>query len=445
MIRCCVIADDLTGANATGVLLRKVGLRTCTLLQPDRLTDEQRSRFDAVSVPTDSRGVHRDEAYRRVSEAAGRFVSPEVVLYNKRIDSTLRGNIGSEIDAMLDSFDEPRLAVVVPVFPKAGRIAVGGYLLVNGVLLQQTDAARDPKMPVRTSVIRRIVEHQTRFPVRTVDLDTVYTGANAVAGALRTIGDGERSLVIFDAITDADLDTIAAGMIESGLRTVTADPGPYTAAVARRIAVFRRERSPGARVLMCVGSVTSATVEQLQHAFENLDVSWEFLRAEEAIGEPEQAEREISRVCERLSRKAGDSEVLCISSNRLDLSRTLNLAKEAERRGVDAEELSNRINRAIAAAAERMLDSVPTIGGVFASGGDITVALCESSSAEGVALQKEVIPLAARGALVGGRRAGLRIISKGGIVGGTDAATLCVRSLLEDIERQETSSGTGES
>ena len=445
MIRCCVIADDLTGANATGVLLRKVGLQTCTLLQPDRLTDEQRSRFDSVSVPTDSRGVHRDEAYRRVREAAGRFVSPEVVLYNKRIDSTLRGNIGSEIDAMLDSFDEPRIAVIVPVFPKAGRIAVGGYLLVNGVLLQQTDAARDPKMPVRTSVIRRIVEHQTRYPVRTVDLDTVYAGASAVAEALRTIGDGERSLVIFDAITDADLDTIAAGMIESGLRTVTADPGPYTAAVARRIAAFSRERSAGARVLMCVGSVTSATVEQLQHAFENLDVSWEFLRAEEVIGEPEQAEQEISRVCERLSRKAGDSEVLCISSNRLDLSRTLDLAKEAERRGVDAEELSNRINRAIAAAAERMLDSVPTIGGVFASGGDITVALCESSSAEGVALEKEVIPLAARGALVGGRRAGLRIISKGGIVGGTDAATLCVQSLLEDIERQETSSGAGES
>ncbi len=444
MIRCCVIADDLTGANATGVLLRKVGLQTCTLFRPERITAEQRSRFDAVSVPTDSRGVHRDEAYRRVSEAAGHLVSSEVVLYNKRIDSTLRGNIGSEIDALLDSFDEPRIAVIVPVFPKAGRIAVGGYLLVNGVLLQQTDAARDPKMPVRTSVIREIVEHQTRYPVRTIGLETVYAGADAVAEALRTIGDTTRSLVIFDAITDADLDTIAAGMIESGLRTVTADPGPYTAAVARRISVFRRDRTPGARVLMCVGSVTSATVEQLQHAFENLHVSWEFLRAEELVGEPEQAEREITRVCDRLSRKSTDAEVLCISSNRLDLSRTLDLAKEAERRGVDAEELSNRINRGIATAAERMLDSVATIAGVFASGGDITVALCESSFAEGVALEKEVIPLAARGSLVGGRRAGLRIISKGGIVGGSDAATLCVRSLLEDIEKQETASIAGE-
>lgn len=36
-LRIAVIADDLTGANATGALLRGLGLRTLTLLEPSRL------------------------------------------------------------------------------------------------------------------------------------------------------------------------------------------------------------------------------------------------------------------------------------------------------------------------------------------------------------------------------------------------------------------------
>ncbi|MDY6416382.1 MAG: four-carbon acid sugar kinase family protein [Succinivibrio dextrinosolvens] len=54
------------------------------------------------------------------------------------MDSTLRGNIGAETDAMLDSLGEQYTAIVVPTFPSSGRTVVGGYLLVNGALLHKT-------------------------------------------------------------------------------------------------------------------------------------------------------------------------------------------------------------------------------------------------------------------------------------------------------------------
>jgi len=433
MIRCCVVADDLTGANATGVGLRSEGLRTCTLLRSDSLSESHQDRFDAVTIPTDSRGIPASEAYSRVKEVTGRLVSPEVLVYNKRIDSTLRGNIGREIDAMLDSFEGPRTAIVVPVYPQAGRVAAGGYLLVNGVLLERTDAARDPKMPVRSSVTHEIVAHQTQYPVTHIDLTTVYGGADAIADALHKLDFEKRRIVVFDALTDDDIDSIAEGVVSSGLPFITADPGPFTAAMARKLVSPQREEQAGPRVLMCVGSVTSTTVEQLQHAFDELNVEAAFLQAERVVENPSEAEAEVERVIGVLRGKASGARVICVTSNRLDLSQTLDLEAEARKQGVNGEELSHRINGSIAKAAERLLREHPTIDGLYASGGDITVAICQELGASGVELEKAVMPLAAQGKLVGGERAGLNIVSKGGMVGGADAATQCVHSLLEAI------------
>lgn len=42
----------------------------------------------------------------------------------KKIDSTLRGNIGVELDAVIDALNISTV-IIAPVFPKNGRITVG--------------------------------------------------------------------------------------------------------------------------------------------------------------------------------------------------------------------------------------------------------------------------------------------------------------------------------
>ncbi len=473
--RCCVIADDLTGANATGVLLRNEGLRTCTVLNFDTGSDQALQEFDAVTVPTDSRALAAAEAYERVRNATANFDPEGVELFNKRIDSTLRGNIGREIDAMLDALTPPRTAVVVPVFPQAGRICAGDYLLVNGVLLEHTDAARDPKMPVRSSRPTEIVASQTRRRVGHIGLETVAAGQSAVAKALSGAVNGGCEMVVVDSLTDEDLRTVAAGVLESTLPYIAADPGPFTAALIRAILArdgIRHAATGGrhsdrsrARVLMCVGSVTGMTGEQLRHTFDSLDVAYAFLRVEELLGaapdstrdrhdsptpgDPKapdsRAQQEILRVADGLAGLADRHTVLCVSTNRLDLSQTIDLGAEARKRDTNAEILSDRINRAVAAVGEHILDKVPSIGGIFSSGGDITVALCRAGGAEGISLRHEVLPLAASGRLRGGRHHGTYIVSKGGMVGGRDATTQCVNSLLEAVseDREELREHTG--
>lgn len=51
-------------------------------------------------------------------------------------------------------------SVIVPAFPDAQRIAVGEYLLVNGIPLQESDAAKDPKRPINISIIEDLVKNK---------------------------------------------------------------------------------------------------------------------------------------------------------------------------------------------------------------------------------------------------------------------------------------------
>ena len=64
---CLVVADDLTGANATGVLLKKNGFDTLTLLRDAMEQAASLPMHDCLEVPTDSRSVPTAEAYDRVN------------------------------------------------------------------------------------------------------------------------------------------------------------------------------------------------------------------------------------------------------------------------------------------------------------------------------------------------------------------------------------------
>ena len=79
MAKCIVVADDLTGANATGVLLKKNGFDTLTLLHSSIGSAGSVGECDCLVFPTDSRSVSPEEAYHRVREALVTLPGPETL------------------------------------------------------------------------------------------------------------------------------------------------------------------------------------------------------------------------------------------------------------------------------------------------------------------------------------------------------------------------------
>ena len=263
MPQCIVIADDLTGANATGVLLKKMDYKAYTVMNTERIKLSTVSACDCVLYPTDSRGVEPEIAYNRVMNVCKLLKNDDVKVYSKRIDSTLRGNLGSETDAMLDCLGDDYIAVVAPCFPASGRIVIGGYMLVNGVPLHRTDIALDPKTPVKVSEAAVLFSEQSKYKVSSILMKDLMHGKHYLADLMKEqVSKGSR-IIVTDCVTQEDLDLIADAVITSRLKTVAVDPGVFTATLARKLIVPTQEKQKS-KILAVVGSVHPNTRAQME-------------------------------------------------------------------------------------------------------------------------------------------------------------------------------------
>ncbi len=134
-----VIADDLTGALDTGLQFRKKGFRT---LVPLRVNPPWPST-EALVLNTDSRNIPGLLAYRRILRICRPLKAK--ALY-KKIDSTMRGNVGLEVEAILKAQGIPK-AIVVPSIPILGRTVEKGILKVNGIPPTQNPLRPGPLPP----------------------------------------------------------------------------------------------------------------------------------------------------------------------------------------------------------------------------------------------------------------------------------------------------------
>ncbi len=429
-----IIADDLTGANATGVLLARQGYRTTTFLRLEAYSEERFQDYSVIAINTDSRAIASDEAYRRVAMTARAFAQSDVALFSKRIDSTMRGNVGAEIDAVLDSLGPDQIAIVVAAFPKSGRVTVGGYLMVNSIPLERTDVARDPKTPVRQSVVPDLIAAQSKYPVAQVGLQVVLQGVGAIANAVLKLQQQGRRVIVIDATTNNDLDAIAEAVQQSGIKAVAVDPGPFTEALAKRL-LPRPNLQHGQKVLMVVGSVTPLTRQQVRDAEHHYRPCLVSVDAEVLIDEATLA-TESKRVADELLAQIEKNEVLGIRTVKDD-NDILDLKVMARKHDLDEDEAAERIAAGLALVAKQVIErSAGAIGALYTSGGDVTVAVCRELGAEAIEVKDEVLPLAAYGRLVGGPWGNMPIITKGGLVGGPDAATQSIGYLLTKVSTE---------
>ena len=91
MVKCAVIADDLTGANATGVMLKKQGYVTSTIMNLVKSELSNLGDCECIAFTTDSRGVDGETAYNRVYNLTKMLTDLNLTILCKRIDSTQPG------------------------------------------------------------------------------------------------------------------------------------------------------------------------------------------------------------------------------------------------------------------------------------------------------------------------------------------------------------------
>lgn len=432
-----VIADDLTGANANGALLTSKGFFSATCL--DLVCDLSLfAGYSAVAVSADSRLLPPADAREKVKRAVELFLEHEPALISKRIDSTLRGNVGAEIEGALLAMDEvaetgteKAVALVVPSYPSSGRITSGGYLVVHGIPLQRSPIAQDAATPVRATSVMDIIAEQSDWPCGFVPLKTILAGPGAIkAEALAHWKSGCRILV-FDAVTNEDIADIADALRETPFPVVAVDPGPFTAELASRRVAFSGVEFTD-RVLAVIGSTSELTRRQIEALRLAHEVHMVRLDCK-ALLAPALREAEIASAVAAITKAPASATVLgvCTAERAEDvfsmdeLSKAMNMAPS---------KISESINAALATIAEQILAKPELkIGGLYTSGGEVTVSTIRQLGGQGFSVRDQVIPLAVYGHLLGGKAPDTPMITKGGFVGDTGSLVHCIEYLFAKI------------
>lgn len=432
MSQCVVIADDLTGANATGVLLKKMNYEAYTVMNTERIELSTLTDCDCVLYPTDSRGIEPKMAYNRVYNVCSLLKGDGVKVYSKRIDSTLRGNLGSETDAMLDCLGDDYIAVAAPCFPSSGRIVAGGYMLVGGLPLHKTDIAIDPKTPVKISEVAVLFDEQSRYKVSSIQLKDLMHGKHYLAELMNQCVLSGSRIIVLDCITQEDLDLIADAVITSGLKVVAVDPGVFTATLARKL-ITPSQKKEKSKILAVVGSVNPNTTAQMKELWLSQRTYNVFVNTRELLESKGRREAEISRVAEEILNECGCNAVCTVTGDGIYPENRIDFKPYMERYHCSMDEVTGMINGAFAEITYRIFKAEPTFRGLYTSGGDVTVAVCERFDTAGLSLKDEVLPLAAYGQFLKGEFEGVHIITKGGSQGGRDAINQCITYLKEKL------------
>ncbi len=444
------VADDLTGATTTGVLLARSGAKTMVYIGEENAKESaDQTGMDAVMISTGSRALSPETAYEKVGRAVRALADMGVRYYQKRIDTTLRGSIGSEIDAMLDQLED-WIAVVVPSMPASRRILVGGYSIIDGVPLVNTPAARDVRTPVTECYIPRLIAGQTKRKTAFISLSTVLEGAESIRKELGSAAADGAQIVVVDAVTAGDVDEIAKACIASGKEILSVDPGAFTAALAYRRGIIHEERAdlpgtapevPGKAVLILAGSATPVTKRQMEvlegeGGCLRISIDPRSLMDGGVSAENEICEA-VSRAADVLRGKTVPRVILCETALH---GNVLDLASEEKQRGYKRGRGAELINEGLGRIAERVMGTAgEKIAGIYATGGDTLLSVCAQLGSGSLTVFDYVIPQADVTRLTG-KYEGLPVIGKGGLTGADDTAVRIVERLFMEYGR--TAEGT---
>ena len=436
-----VIADDFTGANDNGALLAAKGFSSATCLGLAHWDPKEFTQCDAVCLNAESRLLHREDAYKAVYDAVMEFNKEKPALVSKRIDSTLRGNVGAELEAVIKAMDDTHghnqsLAVLVASYPHSGRICVGGYQIVHGVPLERSPIAKDAATPVHHTAVLKIIADQTSLPCGFVSLEKVLAGPAAVRQTIEAARAQGCRAVVCDAVSDDDIAVIAQSLADAPYPLVSLDPGPFTSELAAaRIEAPRAEFEN--RIFLTVGSTSELTRVQMEtlrlaHPCHIVSMNVRKVLAGEA-----EAQAECRRVLEAVFAAPEEAKVLgvCTAASKEDV---FSMQEMSQTLGIAPSEISRRINMALAHVAQEALKNESLrIGGLYTSGGEVTVSVMRTLKAGGFSVRIMVLPLAVYGHIIGGEHPDLPMITKGGFVGDKDSLVECMEYLFTKISSRK--------
>lgn len=378
-----IIADDFTGAMDSGAQLAGLGLRTKLFLK-------EIGKEPVAVLNTKSREASEVEAEASCRMAASRLSGRR--LY-KKIDSTFRGHVGIEIEAVLRTSPYQK-AVVCPAAPAQGRIVRDGLLFIGKKLLQDSSFRFDPTYPARTSSVTELIAK----PSVHLPLNAVRQPIDALVKLMDHVPE---RIITADAETSADLASLSQAIILSnylpcgslGLTRAWAQklsgvsPSPLASPLPNC-------RTP---VLVVVGSTNVVTRRQIQTLAGN----------QATLSLPVH----VPFTCEQEHELAGKIGKFWAKSQAV----VLYPAEQEVIQNKEWLQFSKTVSRLALTLIQRYHPAA-----LFIAGGETAANICELLAIDAVEIYGDDLGGISYGRLIGGEADGMSIFSKAGGFGASD-------------------------
>lgn len=449
-----IVADDLTGGTTVGALIAREGVPATVFFDPSYVATTPLPDNAAAIVSTDSRPLSAEVAFGRVRDATRTLKEQGARMFAKRIDTTVRGGVGPEVEGMLSALGPEYMAVVVPAMPQSRRVVIEGYSLIDSVLLTRTGVAQDVRTPVREAHLPTLFRGQFKAKLGHVDIKPVISGKQAIKHELVELRREGTRIFLMDALSIDDVDQIAQAVVDLGWPVVCVDPGPFTDRVAVHSGaiqpaevpqrVTRLDPVPGetGTVLVVAGSATRVTHNQITWLAEApgaVTLSVDVLAMLDKDTSVYEAEcRTVEAEARRLLDEAATPPrvMICALDTVYDGTTTPKAVME-ELSGLTGPEPAKQLTVRFGGLARRVLDVIgkQDCAGLYLTGGDVMVASCEAFEAKGITLVDYVIPQIDQGTITGGPYEGLPVVCKGGLTGTEVTAIQSVNRILDERMR----------
>jgi D-threonate/D-erythronate kinase len=370
-VECILIADDLTGACDTGVQFVRCGL-SCRV-ELNLSSPRVPAMSDVLAFNTNSRSDSPAEGRRKIEELAVGCSHLRAGTVFKKIDSTLRGNVGEEIATTLRAF-QCDLAIIAPAFPAMRR-------LVRGGMLHWVDASGSGQIDIGGVLAQQGISREKLIPLNSASPDLVSElDAHVLDG---------KQFFVMDCESQHDLHFAVAVGTAISHRLLWVGSAGLGIALAERLAKSGSRNFVSAMtnvpMLFVIGSTHPVTLRQKEM----------LLTATDAV--------EVTPTADAVSVARGalrDKRHLVVSSEH---------GKHSE------------------ASLRDFLDRLSglRIAGLFLSGGDTATMVCNAIGTRSIDLRAEIERGFPWGILAGGMFHGLPVASKGGGFGDPDALLCC--------------------
>jgi len=395
-----VIADDLTGANEIAAIIAREGKKSFVLhgFVDEKTLEELWERYEGIVFNLNSRNLSEKIAYRKVKNLISFSKKIRKRLIYKKIDSTMRGNVGEEIDAILDTGCVD-IAVLVPALPEMKRITVGGYHIIEGLPLSQTFYAEGKK----TSFLPEIVRAQSKYLVGYIDLKTIESGLDSIVHKLLQEYKKEKLILVCDCYSRENLKYIKEAIIKSKLKVL---PVGSAGLFEELFCTVKFSFLPS---LIICGSLNRLTRMQLNLLLKKEKAGYLELHLNSIFSGKEEDE---------LKDLKEEGEIFLAQRKDLIIATPEKSYKSVEK----------AITKYLAVLGGYFLKNYP-LAGVIATGGDTAMALLENLEAEGIEIIDEIEPFIPVGIIHGGKAEGKAIITKTGGFGQDDVFLKAVKYL----------------